>query len=120
MRGAHQPRRPVDRRSVVVTVTDIRWACMDAHTHPQWPGGLPSFHKHLALRGDRCINGIMRGAECGMKAVAHRLHDMPPMRADSVTQNLVMTSQREVHCLRHLLPQTRRALDVSEQEGNRS
>ena len=91
---------------------------MDAHSDAQRAGCFPWLRAQRALGLDGGRHCVVRGCKCRVKPVARRLHDVSAVPLDSVTDQLVVASQRALHCLRLVLPEPRRALEVREQEGD--
>ena len=119
MPDAHQPRRTIHRGAVVVTVAQFRRAGVDTDPHSQRLRQRPLLRSQRHLRGDGSVDRVVARRERSVETVTRRLHHVPATRLDRVTNDLVMARQRRLHRLRMLLPQTRRTLEISEQEGDR-
>ena len=67
-------------------------------------------------------HGVGRPGERGHHAVAFALLDRPhaAVASDGLVEDLVVPGDREGHRRRSVLPALRRALDVSQQEGDRA
>src|SRR5262249_52535086 len=69
--------------------------------------------------GDRGVDRIRRLHKHRVYSITRGLDDMTRVRRDDITEDRVVTYQRRSHRLRVLPPQTRRTLQVGEQEGDR-
>ncbi len=115
----HQPGRPVQRRTVVVAVAQLRSAGVHTHAHPQRAGLGPRFGAQRELRVDCRIHGLGRAREGGEEPVPGRLHHVPTAGLHGGGHHLVVTRQCPAHRVGMLLPQTRRPLEIGEQERHR-
>jgi hypothetical protein len=68
----------------------------------------------------RSRDRIRRELERRVQPVAGHLHDVTTMHLDRVAQDLVVARQHTLHPLGMSLPQTRRTLEIGEQERHRS
>ena len=115
----HESCCPVQAGAEVVTVTDLGLARVQAHAHSQRPGRRPCFGTERALRFDCCGDRGRRGTERRMAAVSRRLDHRTALRRDRVSEDLVVARQRALHRLRVVFPESRRSLQVREQERDR-
>ena len=103
----HQPGTPIQRRTEIVTVAELRLTRMQAHPHRQ----------HLEqqnLRGDRGRYRIGRRSEHRSHPIARVLEEMPAVLVDQPAQDVVVLGQQRPHRLRIVLPSTRRTLNIRE------
>jgi len=71
------------------------------------------------LRIERRTRSVLGSGKGTVRPITRHLDDVPVVRGDRVAQDLVVASERGLHRLRVFLPQTRRPLEVGEQEGDR-
>ncbi len=117
----HQPRRPVQRGAVVVAVATVGRSGVDPHAHTQLAGLAPRLGRERTLRIERRTRSVRlqwRRHACAPSPVI--LTTYPSCAVDRVAQDLVVTRERGLHRLGVLLPETRRALEVGEQERDRA
>ena len=119
VRHCHDPRGPVDRRAVIVTVAQLRSSGVDSHPHLQRTRLRPLLAREDALRGRRRADRVVSGREHGVEPVAGRLHDVPVTPPDGLAENLVVARERRLHGPRVLLPQTRRPVEIREEKRDR-
>ena len=105
--GRHHPRGPIQHRTEVVRLPELRLAGGQSH---------PDRQLKLLLRGKRGVDGRSSRGECCTNTIAGVLERPAPMRFDRAAQHLVMGCQGGPHALRISLPPTGRTLDIGEQE----
>jgi hypothetical protein len=112
--GALTCERPVEGDPHVLGLTRV-------HTHPDAEAHALGPRRGLErrLRERARPQAVVCGRERAVEAVAGGLDDVAVVLGDRRTDDLVVPGQRVAHGVGMLLPQTRRALDVGEQEGDR-
>ena len=91
---AHDPRRPIQRRAVVVPVPLLALTGVHTHPHPQRPGLLPRLRAQRALRLDRRAQRVPHAREHRVHTITGRLDHVTVVRLDRRAQQLVVTRQR--------------------------
>ena len=120
MSGVHEPGRPVHCRPKIVTIAFGRLAGVQTHPHPQADPHRPLLPIQRSLGIRRRIKSLPRPVEHGREPVPASGKHITSVRLDRPPDKGVMTGQGHSHPLRCRLPQTRRTLDVTEQEGDSS
>ncbi len=115
----HQPGSAVHPAAVVVTVAHLGFAGVQAHPHPEWSGRIPGLGTECELRVDGSVDRVVRGGERCVEAISGRLHDETAVRLDRRAGELVVPRQRRPHRVGVFLPETRRPLEIGEQERDR-
>jgi hypothetical protein len=116
VRGRHETRRAVHRAPVIIAIAQLGLTRVQPHPHPEPPRHLPRLTNKRELRRDGSVDRIVRSAEHSMEPVARRLHHEPAVHRDRLMQNRVMAGQGGSHRLGMLFPETRRTLEIGEQE----
>src|SRR5207249_6982274 len=88
----------------------------DCHPHPD----LRQLRLQRPLSGYRRRDGIMGCGKDGVESISHRLERVTAMGLDRMAQESIVAGERGVHGGRMLLPELGAALDVREEEGDRS
>ena len=109
VRHPHQPGTPIQRRTEIVTVAELRLPRMQSHPHRQ-------DLTQQNLRADRSRHRIRRRGEHRSDPIAGVLEEMPVVLVDQPTQDVVVLGQQRPHRLRIVLPPTRRTLNIRKQE----
>ncbi len=115
----HQPRCPIQRRPEIVTVPSLGLTGMKPDPNPQPFHTVPPLVGEPSLACNSRRSRIASSPEDRMHAITRRLNHPAADRLDYLPQDLVMASQRGLHRLGVLLPQTRRSLEIGEQERHR-
>ena len=115
----HQPSRPIQLGAVVVAITHTRFARVHTHPHLHHHALHRRLPRQRLLRRQRRLQRVTSSTERGVEPVARGLDHIPAVRLDRPAHDLVVTRQHLVHHLGMVLPQPRRTLHVSEQEGDR-
>jgi hypothetical protein len=116
----HDPRRAVDDRAEVVVGPCRRLPGVQPHPHPERSGGAPRLGGQVALGDKAGVGGRGGGGEDGHHPVAGRLDHLAVRAGDGGPQDAVVALEGGLHGLRELLPEPGAALDVGEQEDQRS
>ena len=119
VRDAHQPRGSVERWAEVVTVALFRLAGVHPNPDRERTRLAPLLTFDRALRLDRRDYRLGRIREHCVHPIARHLDDEAAVPLDRAAQDRVVTRQRLSHRVAMLLPQTRRTLQIREQEGDR-
>ena len=107
MAGGHHPRSPVEHRSEVVPVPQLRFAGRNAH---------PDGQLQLPLCSDRRVGSRFRRCERGDHPVTRVTEQKTAVRLDFEAQHLVMRDEGRPHCISVVFPPTGRPLDIGEQK----
>ena len=119
VRHRHQTGGTIHHRAVIVTIPFLARAAVDTHTNEESHPALGWLIGDRSLRLDRGTQRLVGPGEHPEKPIPGRLHHTAVMRPDRNPQDRVVTSQRRPHRLRVLFPQSRRALEIGEQERHR-
>ena len=119
MRHRRHPRGSVQRRTEIVAVSKLTRTGMDPHPHPQRPRSLPALSRQRHLPGRRRQQRALSRLERREQAIPGRLDHHTARCLHRVAQDLVVARQRAFHRLGMLLPQARRTLQISKEEGHR-
>ena len=119
MTGRHDPRSPIDGRPKVVTATRLGIAGVNSHPDADHARLRPRLGEESMLGSDACGDGIDRGCEDRHQAVACGLYDLAVRLRDRGAEDDLVAGESRPHQLRVLLPETRAALDVGEEERRR-
>jgi len=119
VRDRQQACDPIERRSEVVTVALVRLAAVDRHPHEELDRS-PIGVVEGMLRFDGGPDRVSCAGKHRHQAVAGMLDYVPGMGSDGGPDDLVMPCERAVHGGLVVLPATGAALDVGEDEGDRT
>ena len=119
VRHRFETRGPIHRRAEIIAVTQLRHTRMNPDSHPQRFAHLPRLRADHKLRINRGADRTVRGREHRVHPVAASLHHLAAVRRDRVPQDRVVAGERGAHRIGLLIPQTRRHLEIGEQEGHR-
>jgi len=115
-----KPRDAKQRRAEVVVAALLDCAGMQRNAHRDATDRSPFLHRQGAVRVKRGGDAIRGGGEGGIHGVTHRLEDCPCVTLDNVLEQFMVTGQGDAHRGAVPLQQLRAALDVAEQERDRS
>ena len=107
MSGGHHPRCAIQRRTEIVSITELGLPRHQPHAHGQL---------QYLLRGHRSVDSGLRRPERGTDAVAGVLEQETVVLLDRHTQHVIVDDQRGPHIRRVGLPPTGRTLDIGEQK----
>ncbi len=113
-------RHAIQRPAKIIALPQLRRARMQRHAHLDSAGAFPGRSLQRPLRLHRAAQRILRGIEGDVKRIADGLENEPFAGLKGLAQQPVVQRQIHAHGLRLLLPFTRAAFDVAEQEGDRS
>ena len=117
VRGAHDPRRAVDRAAEIVVVTTLDDACVHPAAYAQRDAfGRGGVVENL-LQLDRCAHRVERVLERRVQAVARHLDHRAAVALDRPAREGVVPGQRVGHPAGFLLPEAAAALDIGEEKG---
>jgi hypothetical protein len=120
MRGSTNPSRTVDTDADVTLSARLGLSAVQAHPDPDLGAIWPMAHRQLSLRRRRRRDRIPRRTKGGEEGIALSVDDLTTMSGEGSSQDLSVFSEDVlVSVAPKLLEQARRALDVSEQEGDR-
>ncbi len=115
----HDPGRPVHGGPEVVPTARLGLAGVDPHPDADRARARPRLLEECPLGGDRGGHGTDRRVEDGHQTVAGGLDDLTVRVGDGRPEQDLVSREGVLHLTRVLLPETRAALDVGEQEGQR-
>ena len=117
MRGAHDPRRTVDRAPEVIVIAPLDHSRMQPTAHAQRnTAGRRRIGQRL-LHVQRRSERVQRIVEDGMDSIAGHLHHRAVAMLDRAARERVVRGQRLRHPSAVLLPQRGAALDVGKKKG---
>ena len=116
MSQRHDAHGAIQRGAVVVAVPFGRRTAVHGHPHAEDARVSPVRRVERELRGDGRGDRDGRLVEHGEHPVAGRLDHGSAQLLHTLPQQLVVSCERTAHRVAVLLPQTRRTLDVGEQE----
>ena len=118
VRSTHDPRRPVDRRPVVVVGPELGGTGVQPHAHAQRLGKVPGLLLDRSLGLHRGLDATRRVGERRVHTVTGGLHDVSVARLHRGAQDLVVPGERPLHRIWMRLPEPCRSLNVGEEEGD--
>lgn len=118
MTQAHNTRGAVNGRAIIIAVTPLRFAAVQAHAHADciWADFRPGIFLQLALRLEGGGKGIGGGVECSVYAIARGFDHDAPAIGDSLPQEGVMPGLCRAHLFTMPVPKQGALLNVSKKE----
>ncbi len=116
VRGSHQSTRAVEGGAEVVAIALLGGSRVYPYASAQRAGRAPHLGEERAYRVGGGHDRVDRFREHRVDAVTGRLDDVAVFRLDRLAQDRVVTRECVAHCIGMLFPQSRRALEIGEEE----